>query len=292
MNSEKDWNLGRSWCSNRAAVFAATNESTWIVVGVAIDAALGWLEKADMDKPWLLWVHLYDPHNPYAAPGEWRDHFVGRGDQASWLAERKFSDQSSRPTGHVVETVLANDRYDGEIRFMDGQIGRLMFEVARRRVSPIIMVVGDHGEGLGQHAQPGHGRIWNEQVRVPMMLMAPGLKPGRHVTTAGVVDAVPTLLGHLNVPGRADFIAHASGVDVLDAEPEERSIYSMQSMRLVSMFGQPATHSLTSTNSKWVWVEGKGGFRYDRQSDPHELTPIEDPSAVQRVKASYFPWMH
>ena len=50
---------------------------------------------------------------------------------------------------------------------------------------PIIMVVGDHGEGLGQHAQPGHGRIWNEQVRVPMMLMAPGIKPGRHAETVG-----------------------------------------------------------------------------------------------------------
>ena len=50
MNSEKDWNLGWSWCSNRAAVFAATNEPTWIVVGVAIDAALGWRKPKNQNE--------------------------------------------------------------------------------------------------------------------------------------------------------------------------------------------------------------------------------------------------
>ena len=251
-----------------------------------IEAAMAWLETADMSKPWLLWVHLYDPHNPYAAPEPWTKQFVGQGDQAPWLAEREFSEKSSRPTGQEVETVSANDMYDGEIRFMDGQIGRLMVAIAKKRVKPIILVVGDHGEGLGQHGQPGHGRIWNEQVRVPMMLMAPGVRPGRHAATTGVMDAIPTLLGRMNIPGSDAFFSQASGVDVLDDKPEERAIYSMQSMRLVTLFGAKPTHSLTTSDSKWVWTEGEGVVRYDRKTDPYELRPIDDPDALARVEGN------
>jgi arylsulfatase A-like enzyme len=139
---------------------------------------------------------------------------------------------------------------------------------------------------LGQHGQPGHGRIWNEQLRVPMMLMAPDLKPGRHAGTVGVVDAIPTLLGKLSVSGREGFMAQASGVDVLGPDGGSQAVYSMQSMRLVRLFGEAPTHSLTTSDAKWVWSEGRAAVRYDRQADPYELLPIKDASAETRLRAS------
>ena len=100
------------------------------------------------------------------------------------------------------------------------------------------------------------------------------------------MDAIPTMLGRLNIPGSDAFFAQSSGVDVLDDVPEEREIYSMQSMRLVTLFGAKPTHSLTTDAAKWVWTEGEGVVRYDRKTDPHELRPIDDPGALARVRGN------
>jgi arylsulfatase A-like enzyme len=249
-----------------------------------VNRAVQWLHRVDLSRPWFLWVHLYDPHNPYWPMEPWKSQFVGDGDQSSWLTERQFPESSVRPgkpepgkvAGEVVDTVPANDRYDGEIAFMDAQIGRLMLEVARTRVKPVILVVGDHGEGLGQHDQPGHGRVWNEQLRVPMMLHMPGLEAGRHTPTVGVVDAFPTVLSQLQIPGVEAFLTQASGLDVLDPEAAPRVIYSLQSQRQEEEFGQPSTSALTTTDWKLVAVEDEEPRIYDRRTDPYELRPVLD----------------
>jgi choline-sulfatase len=246
-----------------------------------VNRAIQWLHRVDLSRPWFLWVHLYDPHNPYWPMEPWKTQFVGQGDQASWLAERQFPESSVRPgepgpgsvAGQVVETVPANDRYDGEIAFMDAQIGRLMLEIARTRVKPVILVLGDHGEGLGQHDQPGHGRVWNEQLRVPMMLHSPGLEAGRFAPTVGVVDAIPTLLGQLEIPGAEAFLSQASGVDMLGSEVAPRVVYSLQSTRQEEEFGQPRTSALTTTRWKLISAENEEPRLYHRGEDPHELSP-------------------
>ena len=107
----------------------------------------------------MLWVHLFDPHNPYVVHENYRfggDEAV----QSKWIAERQIADRSFRPTGEVVHTIPATDAYDSEIAFMDAQIGTLMLSITKMGEHPAILVVGDHGEGLGQHGQPGHGRVW------------------------------------------------------------------------------------------------------------------------------------
>ena len=124
--------------------------------GEVIDRAvkmLGGLKEA----PWLLWVHLYDPHAPYAPP-------------AAALARAR------------------GDAYDGEIAYVDEQIGRLLIGGRSARADAgrtAVIVAGDHGESLGAHGEPTHGMlVFDPAIRVPLMVRAPGVAPAVH-------DAIP-----------------------------------------------------------------------------------------------------
>src|SRR5205814_5148461 len=106
-----------------------------------VDAALSWLRKK-RSRPFFCWVHLFDPHSPYLAHTDlFGDEFV------------------ERP-------------YDGEIAYVDRQVGRLLeFLKARGLESQtVVVVVGDHGEGLGEHFERQHGMtLYNSTLRVPLI---------------------------------------------------------------------------------------------------------------------------
>lgn len=128
--------------------------------------------------PWLLWLHFFDPHAPYLAhPG---------------LSER-----------FGVERDL--DRYDGEIAYTDLHVGRLLDELARSPLAAntIVVVVADHGEEFGEHGNFGHGyALYEECVRVPLIVHVPGLAPRRVEDVVPTVDLAPTLLdlAHVALP--------------------------------------------------------------------------------------------
>ena len=249
-----------------------------------VHRAIQWLERIDKDEPWLLWVHLFDPHNPYVVHENYRfggDEAV----QSKWIAERQISARSFRPTGEAVETIPATDAYDSEIAFMDAQIGALMLTITKMGEHPAILVVGDHGEGLGQHGQPGHGRVWHEQLRVPMMMHVPGGPVGRFEDTVGIIDAIPTFLEQLDFPRTESFLAQASGVNVLAESVAPRVIYSRQSDRQSSQFGQPSTVSLTSNDSKVIVAAGQSALHFDRLNDPHELNPGNGDHQIEIIRA-------
>jgi arylsulfatase A-like enzyme/Flp pilus assembly protein TadD len=133
------------------------------------EAALRWLAGAAADKapPWLLWVHYFDPHAPYEPPGE--------------LAAR-----------------FAQRPYDGEIAFVDRQLGRLFrgLEDKGLAASTLVLVTSDHGESLGEHGEETHGVfIYESTVRVPWIMAGPGVPRGGVATTvARGIDVTPTLL--------------------------------------------------------------------------------------------------
>jgi len=95
--------------------------------GDTVDRALQWLDSRS-DKPFCLWVHLYDPHTPYDPPSPFREQY------------------KDRP-------------YDGEIAYTDRELGRLM-DGLRRKSPPertLVAVLSDHGESLGEHGEYSHG---------------------------------------------------------------------------------------------------------------------------------------
>jgi choline-sulfatase len=111
------------------------------------DRALAFLDHPS-PQPLLLWVHYFDPHAPYTPPEPFRSRY-------------------------------AKAPYLGEIAAMDEQLGRLVRAFEERAGEPrAIVVVGDHGEGLGDHGESQHGNlVYQATMHVPLLLVGPGLTP-------------------------------------------------------------------------------------------------------------------
>lgn len=140
-----------------------------------VNLAVGrWLEDHERER-FFLWVHYFDPHQPYDPPPPY-------------------------------DSVFAGDLYDGEIAFLDENFGRLleMLEARDLMENTIIIVVGDHGESLGEHSEPTHAHfIYDSTIRVPLLIAVPGgrFQPGARVATqVRTVDIAPTVLDLLGLP--------------------------------------------------------------------------------------------
>jgi arylsulfatase A-like enzyme len=137
----------------------------------------------------FLWVHYFDPHDVLLLP------------PVEFIDPKKLEG---------VQRTKLRAIYDEEIRFMDRELGRLLDAVRTRdgAENSIVVVVADHGEGLGDHEWWTHGILYQEQIRVPLIITAPGAPAGRRVEhTVRTVDIAPTLLD------LAGFAATASGTD-------------------------------------------------------------------------------
>ena len=135
---------------------------------------------ATLDRPFFLWVHYFDPHWPYEPPAPFAAKFAG-------------------------------DPYQGEIAFVDAQIGRLLAGLEQRKDNPLIVVAGDHGESLLEHGERTHGIFtYRSTLRVPLIFSGPGIAKGRLGRVfASLLDIAPTLSissGWRRTPSRrADF---------------------------------------------------------------------------------------
>src|SRR6185312_11533804 len=100
-----------------------------------------WLGQ-EIHPPFFLWVHFYDPHFPFTPPEPYHSRF-------------------------------ANSLYDGEIAYMDDAIGKIINKISTLgwMKNTLIVVVGDHGEGLGEHQEPSHGYlIYDSTMKVPAII--------------------------------------------------------------------------------------------------------------------------
>lgn len=150
--------------------------------------AISWLrQKKDQQKPFFIWVHLFDPHSPY----ELRQEFD--------VTEKTGAPDRTKEKGQ--DAVMDNVRaYNSEILYTDHYIGKIIDAVDEMGLgeNTLIVLVADHGESLGENnTDQGHGQwLWESVVRVPMILRWTGtIKPGR-VETARVstIDLMPTIL--------------------------------------------------------------------------------------------------
>jgi arylsulfatase A-like enzyme/Flp pilus assembly protein TadD len=136
------------------------------------DEVLDWLAK-NYTKRFFLWMHLYDPHYPYRPPAPYREEY------------------KSHP-------------YDGEIAFADEQVGRLLRFLKEKNLyqQAIIVLSGDHGEGLGDHGEQTHGFfIYNSTLHVPLIFHFPEDSSGKKMSeSVSLADIMPTVLQLLKLP--------------------------------------------------------------------------------------------
>jgi arylsulfatase A-like enzyme/tetratricopeptide (TPR) repeat protein len=204
-----------------------------------VDAALGWLEGAP-DR-FFLWVHLYDPHAPYAPPEPFASRFTGR-------------------------------PYDGEIAFADAQLGRLRTALAQRWSGGTLWwITSDHGESLGEHQEATHSYgIYEATQRVPLIVAGPGLPQGGVVTgVAGLADAAPTLLELAALPPLPGAGGHSLAPALRNGGGSPRAAAWVETLATqLDMGWSPLLGVRTSTHK---YIRAPEPELYDLASDPAEL---------------------
>jgi choline-sulfatase len=194
------------------------------------------------ERPFFLWVHLYDPHAPYAPPPAFRARFAG----------------------HL---------YDGEIASADSELGRLLTQLRSWGLfeRTVIAATADHGESLGEHGEDTHGLlIYDSTIKVPLVVRYPAKIRGgtRYAGLTSGVDLAPTLLELMGLPpmktaqGRS-VAAGLAGGKIVEREPAySESIYGERA------YGWAPLRSLRSAREKYI--DAPERELYDLGSDPGE----------------------
>ncbi len=213
------------------------------------DRAIRWLRET-RDDPFFLWVHYFDPHAPYQLPNS-------------------------------VAKATQGNPYDGEIAFVDEQLGRLLevLEDLDSTEETLVVVVADHGEGLGDHGEFSHGvLIHDATLRVPLIMRAGRrLGGGVHIRRrVSQVDLVPTLLSLLGIspPDGLD------GFDLTRRGEGGRAIFA-ETLHALAKFGWAPLVAVYAGDQKLI--RGPNPEFYDLSEDPLERQNAYD---EYRVRAS------
>jgi arylsulfatase A-like enzyme len=161
------------------------------------------------NKKFFLWLHYFDPHDPYAPPEEFDKKF-GPNYRGPYNGDvRKTANNFIKLFGISRSVLSAEDRqhiidlYDGEIAYTDKYIGILFNELKRLNLlkDTIIVIGSDHGESLGEHNIWTHGySLYDTEIRVPLLIYYPSLLPAQKITkvVAQNIDIMPTILAMLD----------------------------------------------------------------------------------------------
>jgi arylsulfatase A-like enzyme/Flp pilus assembly protein TadD len=225
--------------------------------------AMGWLSQ-HREAPFFLWLHFYDPHEPYDPPEPFKSHF-------------------------------ASDPYDGEIAYTDSVVGSVLEILQRHGLyqNTAIAVAADHGEAFGEHGERWHGMfLYDETIHVPLILKLPQdrLAGKRVEARVGLVDVAPSLLEIAKVPAPAAMqgeslfpiidspkSSHGSQTASKGNKPEnkpgDRAIYS-ETNYAQRAFGWSELRSWRV--QKYLYVQAPKKELYDESSDPKALKNLAD----------------
>ena len=200
-----------------------------------------------VDKPFFVWLHFYDAHQPYVPPpAEFQRQYPG-------------------------------DTYDAEIAYMDQQLGRFVNAVKKRSPAQntLFIVLSDHGESLGDHGEYQHGVfLYDSTVRIAWMMAGPGIPAGVRVSQqARTIDLLPTVLdlmgGHASSAVQGTSLVPAfTGKPVATEYSYEETMYPKFIMNWAPLRG---IHT-----ADWMYVRAPKPELYDLKTDPGELHNVID----------------
>lgn len=191
---------------------------------------------ATLKPPFFLWVHYYDPHEEYRPP-------------------TRFADTARGP----------HRLYDGEISYMDEQIGVLLKKLPAETA---VVAVGDHGEMLGEHGEQTHGLLLNKGARrVPLIVAGPGVPSGRVsdclVRTADVTPTLLALAG-LKQPAGLD------GSSLLPLPAGKLCSRATYTESFLPFFAYKWYPLRSMSGDRYLYVRGPKGSLYDMAADAGE----------------------
>lgn len=220
-------------------------------------AILPWLRK-NRDKPFFLWVHYWDAHQPHIPPPPYSE-------------------------------VFATDLYQGEISYADSALGQLLRELDAGGVAQrtVVVMTADHGEGLDQHNEATHSLLcYDGTLHVPLIVAGPGVAAGKRVKErVGTVDIVPTVLDLLGARAPAD--VHGRSLAPLwkgSGEGDARRGYYAETL------SPRISHGLGELRAwfegPFKYIHGPRSELYDLRNDPAELHNLilEDPQTAAGLR--------
>ncbi len=184
--------------------------------------SLDWLTERDGDDPFFLFLHCFDVHGPFAPPSPFDQKFVGdaiyEGKKDRRYEVREGTDQFGVISAHLVAkdredpenpTGFLDAQYDGGVGFVDQELERFFRRLDREGFLEecVVLITSDHGESLGEHDFFGHGVLYEQVMRIPMILSYPQKLPAGKVIKRPVnlVDVAPTLLELAGLPSERGF---------------------------------------------------------------------------------------
>ncbi|MHC4917363.1 MAG: sulfatase, partial [Planctomycetota bacterium] len=215
-------------------------------------SALRWLRSRPEHEPFFLFLNYFDPHGPYDPP----ERFLGPPPPSPESGGRRAARRQRQSW-----------RYDGEIRYMDDEIGRLLEGLRELGIydDTWIFVVADHGESLGENGIFAHGTQLDEPVlEIPFIVKYPGRRPPeRRDERVQLSDVLPTILDGLGLP-LPDGIQGAP-IERLD-HPVVAEVYPLSFMRDYDGDMQ----ALFDDDHKLIRKSGDRLLLYDLSHDPRE----------------------
>jgi arylsulfatase A-like enzyme len=228
------------------------------------DRVIDWLQREE--KPFFAWIHYWDPHDTALLPP---------GD----IVARFVSTSQDGPTQNRMA-------YRAEVYYMDSQFGRLVQELKERNLydNTIIVVVADHGQGLGDHDWWYHRILYQEQIHVPLIMRVPGWPMGKVVTElVRTTDIAPTILDELGIeiPSATDgrsvaALVHGKSDAPRIAYADAINLFDLNAMMVTRRPDDGLLYCVT--DGKWKLIHrptlsGKDEL-YRISIDPHELENI------------------
>lgn len=231
-------------------ILANRGDSHLAVSSPAIsEKGMAWLTERSEDERWFLWLHYFDPHSNYQAhPG--------------------FLEIDGVPG--------PKQRYDSEIAWTDHHIGRVLDRLQSLGLAEdtVVIVVADHGEEFGDHGGTMHRKhLYEEVIRVPLIVSVPGAAPGRITTPVSVVDIMPTACELLGVAAPDGLQGRSLASSLGGQEPESRPI--------LAELGRGTLAMTCVVDGFWKLIrQPNTGLSelYDLESDPGEQLDVDEES--------------
>jgi arylsulfatase A-like enzyme len=243
-----------------------------------------WLRQNLEKEPFFLWIHLFDPHDPYSPPPPYDTRF-DKGYQGVVDGDIRRTKDSDNPIwGKIKANPSAEDRkhivalYDGEVRYVSAQVGAFLERFAEMGLSDRTLIVfsSDHGESLGEHLRWGHGiSLYESELRIPLFMVMPGRIPPGIVISQPVesLDIVPTILSLAGVKFDNRFAGN-------DLTP----LFRGRTVESSGVFARGAGEYAYRVDRWKLITRDAGGFElYDLEADPRERQNLASREA-QRLR--------
>ncbi len=211
-------------------------------------------------RPWALWVHYLEPHEPYVKQD------VDFGESAA-------------------------DRYDSELRAVDGEVGALLAALKAKGVdqNTLVVVTSDHGEEFGDHGREHHGhQVYEESTRVPLIIHAPGQPARRIPHPVSVMDMTETVANLVGAPPgvESEGISQAGWLTGTPAPDPERAVFS----DCIYHDDRPEQRQVAVVRWPWKYMYhlGNGASRlFNLEADPGERRDVKGkhPEEAQALAA-------